>query len=233
LKNVFDHAVRQGLVLTNPASHIKRRRIIPAIITVPSRVEFQNMVAAIRASDGRPDSQRKAKAGADLVELLAYSGCRVAEATALRWADVNLDRNYVTITGGDKLTRNYESRTIPMTDALRDLLLRLRSENQPQPQDFVSPIKTAKKCLQTACRRLGFPRFTHHDLRHFFATTCIESGGDIPTISKWLGHRDGGALAMKVYGHLRQEHSFAQIKRVQFGAEQPANIVPLANTATA
>jgi hypothetical protein len=31
---------------------------------------------------------------------------------------------------------------------------------------------------------------------------------DIRSISKWLGHKDGGALAMKVYGHLRQEHSF-------------------------
>lgn len=66
-----------------------------------------------------------------------------------------------------------------------------------------------------------------------FATTCIEAGVDIPTVSRWLGHKDGGALAMKVYGHLRQEHSFAQIKRVQFGAEQPVNVVPLAPAATA
>ena len=46
-------------------------------------------------------------------------------------------------------------------------------------------------------------RFRHprHDLRHFFATTCIESGVDIPTVSRWLGHKDGGALAMRLYGH--------------------------------
>jgi hypothetical protein len=30
---------------------------------------------------------------------------------------------------------------------------------------------------------------------------------DIPTIAKWLGHSDGGALAMKTYGHLRDDHS--------------------------
>jgi len=34
-------------------------------------------------------------------------------------------------------------------------------------------------------------------LRHLFATRCIESGVDIPTVSRWLGHKDGGALAMK------------------------------------
>jgi hypothetical protein len=29
----------------------------------------------------------------------------------------------------------------------------------------------------------------------------------IPTVSRWLGRKDGGALAMKTYGHLRDEHS--------------------------
>jgi hypothetical protein len=40
---------------------------------------------------------------------------------------------------------------------------------------------------------------------------------DIPTVSRWLGHKDGGALCMKMYGHLRQDHSFAQAQRVSFG----------------
>ena len=44
---------------------------------------------------------------------------------------------------------------------------------------------------------------------------------DIPTVARWLGHKDGGALAMRVYGHLRQEHSFRQIKLVNFGLEPP------------
>ena len=39
---------------------------------------------------------------------------------------------------------------------------------------------------------------------------------DIPTVSRWLGHKDGGALAMKTYGHLRREHSIAQAQRVTF-----------------
>jgi hypothetical protein len=47
---------------------------------------------------------------------------------------------------------------------------------------------------------------------------------DIPTISRWLGHGDGGALAMRVYGHLQVEHSLAMIKRVNF--EQAATQVP-------
>jgi site-specific recombinase XerD len=69
---------------------------------------------------------------------------------------------------------------------------------------------------------------THHDLRHLFATTCIESGVDIPTVSRWLGHKDGGALAMKVYGHLRDKHSANMAQRVSFDAAPKAdNIVSL------
>jgi integrase len=151
-----------------------------------------------------------------LVELLAYSGCRIAEAGALTWADVNFDNGTLTISGGERGTKNDETRTIPMTDALRTLLVRLRDNRQLLPTDRISPTGKAKTCLATACRRLNYPQFTHHDFRHFFATSCIESGVDIPTVSRWLGHKDGGALAMRVYGHLRQEHSFSAAKKVTF-----------------
>jgi integrase len=59
-------------------------------------------------------------------------------------------------------------------------------------------------------------RITHHDLRHLFATRCIEAGVDIPTVSRWLGHQDGGALCMKTYGHLRDEHSKTEALKVTF-----------------
>lgn len=216
MRLVFEYAIRHGLMLSNPADGIKRRKIAPKPIEIPTREQFRKLVAAIRENDGRPDSQRKAKAGADLVELLAYSGCRIHEAVSLTWADVDFARNSLTITGGEQGTKNHEPRTIPMTDALRSLLSCLKVERKPPPSDPISLIQDAKKCLATACRRLGCAHFTHHDMRHFFATTCIESGVDIPTVSRWLGHRDGGALAMRVYGHLRQEHSNSMVLRVAF-----------------
>jgi integrase len=110
-----------------------------------------------------------------------------------------------------------------MSERLSKFLTQLKTQKNPQPSDQIIPIKSARKCLQTACKKLELPQFTHHDFRHFFATTCIESGVDIPTVSRWLGHKDGGALAMKRYGHLRQEHSFAMIKRVSF--DKPESII--------
>jgi integrase len=72
--------------------------------------------------------------------------------------------------------------------------------------------------MDSAAEKTKIARITHHDLRHLFATACIESGVDIPTVSRWLGHKDGGALAMRTYGHLRDEHSASVAKLVSFAA---------------
>ena len=91
-----------------------------------------------------------------------------------------------------------------------------------------SDVGECQKALDRACKKVGADRITHHDLRHLFATRCIESGVDIPTVSRWLGHKDGGALAMKTYGHLRREHSIAQAQRVSFApvATRQADVIP-------
>jgi integrase len=73
-----------------------------------------------------------------------------------------------------------------------------------------------RKSIDRACVLVGGKRITHHDLRHSFATRCIEQGADIPTVLRWLGHQDGGALCMKTYGHLRDEHSQSQALKVAF-----------------
>jgi integrase len=228
LRLIFGYAVERGLLLDNPAVSIKRRRVVTKKITIPTREQFKAIIAAIRDTENAFGTQGKGKDGADLLELLAYSGCRLHEATELRWQEVDFDRGCITVTGGDEGTKNHENRAVPMTSALRDLLTRLQGEKKRDATELVTETKDAKRCLASACRKLNLPHFTHHDLRHFFATTCIESGVDIPTISRWLGHKDGGALAMKVYGHLRQEHSFEMIKRVSFGINPtPENVVPM------
>lgn len=82
-------------------------------------------------------------------------------------------------------------------------------------------VRDYEKSMTRAAAKGGMTRITHHDLRHFFATICIESGVDIPTVSRWLGHKDGGAPAMKTYGRLRREHSVAQAQKVSFSPIQP------------
>ena len=83
-------------------------------------------------------------------------------------------------------------------------------------QAFISKSRSATKPSSEPAGNCEIPKMRIHDLRHLFATRCIESGVDIPTVSKWLGHKDGGALAMRTYGHLRNEHSQKMAKKVKF-----------------
>lgn len=210
LRQILAYACRDGLLLSNPAEHIERRKQGKAQILVPTHEQFRTLVNTVRTMDYR------ARRGADLIELLAYSGMRLGEATAIRWCDVDFDRERFVVTGGEQGTKNHEARTVPMFPSLRALLERMKGEQKPLPTDTVSKIETAKKALATGCKRASLPDFTHHCLRHYFVSNAIEKGIDFKVIAAWVGHKDGGVLVAKTYGHLRDTHSFDMAKRMTF-----------------
>ena len=47
-------------------------------------------------------------------------------------------------------------------------------------------------------------------------SNAIEAGVDFKVIASWVGHKDGGVLVAKTYGHLRDTHSFDMAKRMDF-----------------
>jgi len=149
----------------------------------------------------------------------AYSGCRKGEAARVSGRDCDFDKNEIAVLGDPATgTKNWEIRRVPMIPDMRLLLLKLKND-RGEAEFSNKPVMLVHECqgaIDTACKKLGITRFTHHDLRHLFATRCIESGVDVPTVSRWLGHKDGGALAMKVYGHLRDQHSVAMAQKVSF-----------------
>jgi integrase len=162
--------------------------------------------------------------GGWLFDFLLFSGCRIQSANSLKWADIFWSRDILRFT-----VAKYRPYDIPLFPQLRQLLEKLRQAHpNAKPEDKVLPTKSLSTVLRSSCKQLGLHHLTHHDLRHLFATRCIESGVDLPTVGAWLGHGDGGQTAMKVYGHLRRAHSQEQAKTVNFlpkpkqEAEDPA-----------
>jgi integrase len=152
------------------------------------------------------------------VRGLAFTGLRKGEAGQVEWRDLDFEKGEIVVRGDpETATKNWEVRRVPMIPDSLALFERMRAERLGERLDAkVFLVRECQKALDRACKKVGADRITHHDLRHLFATRCIESGVDIPTVSRWLGHKDGGALAMKTYGHLRREHSIAQAQRVTF-----------------
>ena len=130
-------------------------------------------------------------------------------AFVITWLDCDFVREEIIVRGDpEEGTKNSEMRRVPMIAEMNELLARLRKERRKEsPATRVMHISQCQIAMDRAAKKVGIPHLTHHDLRHLFATRCIESGVDIPTVSRWLGHKDGGVLAMKVYGHLRNQHS--------------------------
>ncbi len=65
-----------------------------------------------------------------------------------------------------------------MIPDMRRLLQRLQT-GRGEPEFFSKPVMLVHECqgaIDTACTKLGIVLITHHDLRHLFATRCIESG---------------------------------------------------------
>lgn len=211
LRAVMDYAVREGLLLVNPAKDLSRRKQPRVSIRIPSHAEFATLIQTLR------QDPRSCEAAA-LVQLLAFSGMRLGEGCEMRWRDINFDAGRFTVTGGESGTKNHETREVPLFPVLRIFLERLREERQPEPQDLVVRIKNAKRSMEYACRKAELEDFTHHTMRHYFASNAIEKGVDFKTIAAWLGHKDGGLLAARTYGHLRDPHSYEMAKLMTFAA---------------
>ena len=225
LRLIFEIAVEAGALYDNPARFIKRLRVRSKKLQLPSHSQFLALVETVEKSDGGWNHRC-----ADLVRFLAFGGFRKSEAANITWSDCDFEKGEILVRGDTETgTKNWDIRRVPMIPEMRQLLERLRVERSEEPAAAsVMEVKECQGAIDSACRKLEIARFTHHDLRHLFATRCIESGVDIPTVSRWLGHKDGGALAMKVYGHLRDQHSVAMAQRVTFGGPVASNVIDLA-----
>ena len=225
LRHVFAVAVEAGVIYANPAAAVKRAQLRSKEIALPSSEKFNAMVVEMRNGHGR-----FSRDCADFVEGLACSGMRKGEANVLEWRNLDFAASEIVVRGDAETgTKGGEGwRRVPMITDARTLFERLRSERPGESLDAkVFRVSECQKAIDRAAKKVGAHRITHHDLRHLFATQCIESNVGIPTVSRWLGHKDGGVLAMKTYGHLRREHSQAQALKVSFSpVPKSADIVP-------
>ena len=124
LRLVLDIAVEAGARYDNPAIHIKRKKVRQKLLQLPSQKQFIELVNAIRNGDGG-----WAERCADLVEFLAYGGCRKGEAARVNGRDCDFEKGEINVLGDPATgTKNWEIRRIPMIPDMRRLLERLKKE---------------------------------------------------------------------------------------------------------
>ena len=213
IRRIFELAIENGVLYANPAVGLKRKPVRSKELELPTCEQFAAFISEMRAGHSRDSNNC-----ADFAQGLAFTGCRISEASQITWRDLDLSTGEILVKGDlEEATKNGEIRRVPMIPSARELFMRMRQQRPEEPaSEKVFAVRMCQKAMDRAAKKIGMARITHHDLRHFFATVSIESGVDIPTVSRWLGHKDGGALAMRTYGRLRREHSVAQAQKVSF-----------------
>ena len=130
-------------------------------------------------------------------------------------------------------------RHVDFNPALSSLLTAMKTRRAPDSQWlFPSPqrgdrdihAQTFRESLKLAREAIQMPNLGFHDTRHAFISRAVMAGIAFMTIARWVGHKDGGVLIGKVYGHIANEHRQKMAARLQLAVEvarvEPANSEP-------
>jgi len=220
LRHVLKAAKRDGYLKTLPSVDIAWQRTEQKSRRLYSMADIELICeAGLKAT-------KNGQQLADYLRFLAFTGAREQEALHVRWADVDFDRNKLVCIGADADTKNREARHVDFNPALETHLRAMWQRRAPDSQWlFPSPqrgdrdehAKTFRESLKLARAAAGLNGFGFHDCRHHFVSLAVMSGIDYMTIARWVGHKDGGVLIGKVYGHLSNEHAQLQAARLNFG----------------
>ena len=211
LHAALERAVKERLIPRNPTED--------CVPPKPRKVEMQilpaqDMHAYLEAA--------KARDLLPMFYLELVSGLRKGELVALRWDDLDIQSNTISVSkqyvrnpdGSLELTRpktENSVRLVSIPQAAVDLLIQEHEKHPHSPYLFPSPItgdmyhpdsmvNLHKKILKDA----GLPHIRFHDLRHTFATTALQNGVDVKTVSSMLGHYDAG-FTLRTYTHATRQ----------------------------
>jgi integrase len=219
LGRALSHALTWGTIATNPTLAVSPPPAPRSEVQILDADQIRRLLAETRDRELYP-----------LIAFLLGTGARRAEALALTWRDVDLERGIATIKASLEHLRGDEMRRKePKTKAGRRavtlspwLVAELRAHKLRQqegrlalgigrtPDDspvFASPDGSwrAPNSVTVAWARLadelGFPEITLHALRHTHVSQLIAAGADVVSVSRRIGHGNP-AITLSVYSHL-------------------------------
>jgi len=127
-----------------------------------------------------------------IISTAIYTGMRKGELISLKWDNVNLDTNLITIEATNSKSKRIKK--IPISQTLRKVLLQQKLITGFHEFVFLTPKGDKYKRVDSlnsfkrACDKAGISGLRFHDLRHTAATRMIEAGVNIVVVSKLLGH---------------------------------------------
>lgn len=168
----------------------KHKRVVGSALTPGEVVAFRYLIRNHRLRN--------------YYEFCLLTGCRRSEALGVCWNDIDLSKNKIHIRG----TKTEGSdRYIPIFPELKVLLERIEYKGDLR-------LFHHNKYYVTSKFKEFMPNHKLHDLRHTFATRCLENGVSMKCIQVWLGHTRLDTTAM-IYSHLLPDFEKSESVKVK------------------
>lgn len=212
---VFDYAIRMQLINMNPTKVIKKPVRKESVredkdMNFYDKDELKKFMAAL-------ENNNNFRAFV-YFRLLAFTGMRKGESLALKWSDIDLEKQtlYINKAVSRSATGLYiqtpktpsSIRRISIDDKTVSILQEYKKESpdglvfQSEDGGILSPAKPRKWYL-TAMKNLAddFKQISIHGFRHTHASLLFEAGASIKDVQSRLGHSDI-QTTMDVYTHV-------------------------------
>jgi integrase len=221
LKIIFNHFIRQDVVITNPVSRVK----FPA--------ENNEQMRVLAFEEQRSYLNAASQPLRDIAALMLETGMRPEEIYRIRKENVNLIEGWVFNPHGK--TKAARRKIALTSNAAETLRFRLETAKGvylfPHENDPDKPMLKANNAHYGALRRSGVKPFRLYDCRHTFASRAAMSGVDLVTLAALLGH-SRIQMVMR-YAHPTQEHQINAIKKLEeFTAMRMMETFAVGNPAT-
>ncbi|MDD5349413.1 MAG: tyrosine-type recombinase/integrase [Chthoniobacteraceae bacterium] len=187
VNQVFEMArVNKGYIEKNPLDvmnkDIKRLKVSTARDNVPTIEQCEAIVKTIREKHSKPKDQT-----ADMTAFLHLAALGEAEAISLQWRDIDFEKEIIRVT---RIKTSFPF-DVPMYPHLKPFLVELAAKYpNRKPEDSVFQLKSVKKPIYAACKRLKYSTYSPRDLRKARITWFLRKNVAVEQIAKWQGHRD-------------------------------------------
>lgn len=196
IRRIIGYGVKLGLCVM-PASLVFD---MPKVDNLKTETMTKAQLAAyLKALDEEADQDAAALLRLDLV-----TGIRKSALFALRWNDLDFEKDVITLRGA--YAKNGKTSHIPMSKSAKAILLSINRQGE-----FVFPGKDGgmrkeyRRIAKRVREKAGLPKDFRplHGLRHVFASELASSGESLYTISKALTH-ESPSMANR-YAHFTDE----------------------------
>ncbi|MCQ2420584.1 MAG: site-specific integrase [Clostridia bacterium] len=224
LLQIFKMAYQTDFLDRNPMEKVVKPKMSKDATKEQDRgvkaLSAEELAAVLKALDDEPLKWRC------YINLLADTGARRGELTALTWRNVDFTNCTITIdstacylpdrgvfVSAPKTKNAY--RTISVDPALMSMLKQYRMETLangfsqyvfPMDENGQLPMHpdSPNRWLQRFSKKNGFTNRHPHLLRHSFASIAIENGADAAAVSENLGHANK-SITLNLYCHANQK----------------------------